>query len=307
MDRRAAIVLGVIFGGLFLSLFAFLVLAISVVNRAGVGSKGYGSGNVGLIEVKGPITESEKTVRDLHRFGEDDAIKAVIVRVDSPGGAVAPSQEIQAEIERIKERKPVVVSMGNLAASGGYYVATAATRIVANPGTITGSIGVIAQLPNVSEIADRIGFQVNTVKSGAAKDVGNPFRPFTESDRAIYQSVIDDVHKQFVGAVVAGRNLPEEDVRAIADGRVLTGEQAMEAGLVDELGNFQDAVSLAGELGGVEGEPRLVEPRKHDTFPFERLLSQSVRDAIRAAAEELRDHLRGGSGSPGPQYLLPGY
>lgn len=306
MDRRAAIVLGVIFGGLFLTLFAFLVLAISVVDRAG-GGKTYGAGNVGLVEVKGPITDSEKAVRDLHRFGEDDDIKAVIVRVDSPGGAVAPSQEIQAEIERLKEKKPVVVSMGNMAASGGYYLATSATRIIANPGTITGSIGVIAQLPNLTEIADRVGFHMNTVKSGPAKDAGNPFRPFTESDREIYQNVIDDVYRQFVGAVASGRNLPEEQVRAIADGRVLTGEQAKEAGLVDDLGNFQDAVSLAGELGGVEGEPRLVEPRKNEAFPFERFLSQSVRDAVRAAAGELRGQLQGGSAAPGPQYLLPGY
>ena len=307
MDRRAAIVLGVIFGGLFLALFAFLALAVSVVSHEGIAGRRYGAGNIGLVEVKGAITESGKAVRELHRFLEDDAIKAVIVRVDSPGGAVAPSQEIHAEVKRVSEKKPVVVSMGNVAASGGYYLATSATRIMANPGTVTGSIGVIAQLPNVSEIADRVGFHMNTVKSGPAKDLGNPFRPFTEEDRLLYQGVIDDVYRQFVAAVSAGRNLPEEQVRAIADGRVLTGEQAKAAGLVDDLGNYQDAVALAGALGGVEGEPRVVEPRSDEPFPFERFLTDSVREAVRAAVGEVRGQLQGGSAVSGPHYLLPGY
>ncbi|HEY0840739.1 MAG TPA: signal peptide peptidase SppA [Vulgatibacter sp.] len=311
MDRRTAIVLGVIFGGLFLALFAFLALAIVVVNHGKqegyVYGRGSGSGDVGVVEVKGPIAESEKTVRDLHRFLEDDSIKAVIVRVDSPGGAVAPSQEIHAEVIRLKQKKPVVISMGSAAASGGYYLAAGASHIVANPGTITGSIGVIAQLPNLTEIADKVGFRMNTVKSGSAKDLGNPFRPFSETDRDVFQGLIDDVFGQFVRAVAEGRDLPEAEVLAIADGRILTGKQAMAAGLVDQLGNFEDAVVTAGELGGVEGKPRLVHPPKEPTFPFERFLSESVREAVRAGIGELRGQLQGEAQAPAVRYLLPGY
>ncbi len=307
MDRRAAIVLGVIFGGLFLALFAFVILAVAVVGRGGGHGRFASSGNVGVVDVIGPISDSDKHVRDLHRFLDDDKIKAVIVRVDSPGGSVAPSQEIYAEVKRLAERKQVVVSMGNVAASGGYYLAAPATRIVANPGTITGSIGVITQLPNLTEIADKIGFQMNTVKSGPAKDIGNPFRPFSEEDRAVFQGLIDDVYRQFVAAVADGRGIPVEDVRKIADGRILTGEQAQAAGLVDDLGNFNDAVTLAGELAGIQGEPKLVYPAKDEPLFFQSFVNGSVREAVRAAASELNAQLRGEAGADRVEYRLPGY
>ena len=304
MDRRSVVVLGIVFGGVFLALFGFLLLAWGAMqgDRKSYAASPFGDGQIGVVEVKGPIMESDEPVEQLHEFLEDERIKVVIVRVDSPGGAVAPSQEIHAEVRRLAEKKKVVVSMGNLAASGGYYLAAPATRIVANPGTITGSIGVITQLPNFTEIADKIGFRMNTIKSGPAKDIGNPFRAFTEEDRLVFQTMIDSVYLQFVRAVAEGRKLPEEEVKKIADGRVLTGEQAKELGLVDELGNFQDAVRIAAELGGIEGEPHLVYPPEKD-MSLRELLSGGARAAVKAGADELRDSVSSHRGAV--QYLLP--
>jgi protease-4 len=309
VDKRAVVVLALIFGGLFVALFGFLFLAYLAVQGAPqgrhVGPFARG-GRIGVVEILGRIEESSDAVKQLHEFGVDDRIPAVVVRVDSPGGGVGPSQEIHAEVRRLAGKKPVVVSMGGLAASGGYYLAVPATRIVANPGTVTGSIGVITQVPNITELADKIGVDMHTVKSGPAKDLGNPFRPFSEEDRAVYQGLIDDVYDQFVRAVAEGRELPEEKVRAVADGRILTGEQALELGLVDELGNFRDAVRIAAELGGVEGEPVLVYPPEEEPFPLREFLSGSVREAIRAGVDELKGELSGRNSGAAVQYLLPG-
>lgn len=307
MDKRAVAVLALIFGGLFVALFGFLFLAFLAVRGGADGGPAgpFGKGRIGVVEIKGAIEESDEPVKHLHEFGVDDRVPAVVVRVDSPGGAVGPSQEIHAEVRRLAAKKPVVISMGNLAASGGYYLAVPATRIVANPGTITGSIGVITQLPNVTALADKIGVTVNTVKSGPAKDLGNPFRPFSEEDRTVFQGMIDDVYDQFVRAVAEGRKLPLEKVRAVADGRVITGEAALELGLVDELGNFRDAVRIAAELGGVEGEPRLVYPPKEEPFLLRELLAGSVREAVHAGVQELKGELTGAASGSAVQYLLP--
>ncbi|WP_373049048.1 signal peptide peptidase SppA [Vulgatibacter sp.] len=305
MDKRSALVLGGIFGGVFVALFGFLFLSWTVVQ--GQGRASFGGGRIGVVEVKGPIMESDDAVQQLHDFLEDDGIQAVVVRVDSPGGSVAPSQEIHTEVRRLAEKKHVVVSMGGVAASGGYYLAAPADRIFANPGTLTGSIGVISQLPNVAEITDKLGFKMNVVKSGASKDVGNPFRPFTDADRAVFQSMIDKVYEQFVAAIVEGRKLPEERVRAVADGRVLTGEEAVELGLVDELGNFHDAVRAAADLAGIEGDPHLVYPPEEKVFGIESLLADGARAAVRAGVGELERQVEGAAAGPQLQYLLPGY
>lgn len=305
MDKRAVVVLVAIFGSVFLALFGFLFLAWSAVQ--GTGGHRLGGGQIGVVEVRGPIMESDEVVEQLHDFLEDKRIQAVVVRVDSPGGAVAPSQEIATEVKRLAEKKQVVVSMGNLAASGGYYLAAPATRIVANPGTLTGSIGVVSQFANLTEIADKIGLQMNTVKSGPAKDAGNPFRPFTEEDRALFQHMVDGVYLQFVRAVAEGRNLPEEEVRKIADGRVLTGEEARDLGLVDDLGNFNDAVKIAAELAGIEGEPRLVYPQKKKGLVWESLLTEGARAAVRAVASEVQAHVEGRASGNNVQYILPGH
>lgn len=304
MDKRAVVVLVVIFGSVFLALFGFLFLAWSAVD--GGGRSKLGGGQIGVVEVKGPIMESDEVVEQLHDFLEDKRILAVVVRVDSPGGAVAPSQEIATEVKRLADAKHVVVSMGNLAASGGYYLAAPATRIVANPGTLTGSIGVVSQFADLTEIAGKIGFQINTVKSGPAKDAGNPFRPFTEEDRALFQHMVDDVYMQFVRAVAEGRALPEDEVRKFADGRVITGAEAKTLGLVDELGNFNDAVRVAADLAGIEGEPRLVYPHKKNAFAWQAFLTEGARAVVRATADEVQLRLEGRAQGSQVQYILPG-
>ncbi|MBL0226681.1 MAG: signal peptide peptidase SppA [Geobacteraceae bacterium] len=217
---------------------------------------------IGLVEVKGMILDSRETVRQLRHFLKKDDIKAVVLRVDSPGGVVAPSQEIYDEVRKFAAKKKIVVSMGSLAASGGYYISAPATLIYANPGTITASIGVIIKLSNIEALMDKIGIKSTVVKTGKFKDSGSPVRELTEEDRAMFQSVIDSTHNQFVKAVASGRKLSEDEVRRIADGRVLSGEQALALKLVDRLGTLQDAIEEAGRLAGIKGEPEVILPPK---------------------------------------------
>ena len=206
------------------------------------------------------IESSRDVVEALVDFRESDSIKAIVLRVDSPGGGVGPSQEIHREVVKTVSVKPVVVSMGAVAASGGYYIAAPASRIVANPGTITGSIGVIMEFTNMQELLHKIGLQSDVVKSGRYKDVGSAVREMTSEERDLLQNVIDEVHLQFVEAVASGRKLSVEETSALADGRILTGSQAVAAGLVDELGNLQDAIELAADLGGISATPHVVYP-----------------------------------------------
>jgi protease-4 len=196
-------------------------------------------------------------VSHLKQAEEDSSVKAVVLRVDSPGGSVVASQEIHQQM--LAMTKPVVVSMGELAASGGYYVSAPADEIFANPATLTGSIGVISQFINVSDLLKEYGVEVATVKSGAFKDEGSPFRPMTEEELAVWQAIIDEAYAGFVQVVADGRGLPVDTVKALADGRVYTGQQALHLGLVDQLDNLPGAVQRAAELGGIEGKPRIVE------------------------------------------------
>lgn len=217
---------------------------------------------IGLVEVKGMIFDSKETVRQLRHFLKQDGVKAVVLRVDSPGGIVAPSQEIYEEVKKFAAKKKIIVSMGSLAASGGYYISAPATMIYANPGTITASIGVILKLSNIETLMDKIGIKSHTLKTGKYKDSGSPLREFSPEDRAMLQSVIDNTHEQFIKAVAEGRKLPIEDVRKIADGRILSGEQAMGVRLVDRLGTLQDAIEEAGKQAGIKGEPEVILPPK---------------------------------------------
>lgn len=221
-----------------------------------------GKNGVGLVEVKGMIIDSRETVRQLRYFLKKDDIKAVVLRVDSPGGVVAPSQEIYEEVKKFAAKKSIIVSMGSLAASGGYYLSAPATMIYANPGTITASIGVIIKLSNIEALMDKIGIKATTIKTGKYKDSGSPARQLTEEDRAMFQAVIDSTHAQFIKAVAQGRKLPEEQVKAIADGRVLSGEQALQLKLVDKLGTMQDAIEEAARRSGITSEPQVVLPPK---------------------------------------------
>ncbi|MBN1277456.1 MAG: signal peptide peptidase SppA [Deltaproteobacteria bacterium] len=219
-------------------------------------------GRIGVITVEGPISQSRKITSQLAQFKKDSKIKAIVLRIDSPGGEVGPTQEIFREIQKTVQTKKVIASLGSVAASGGYYIAAAADRIIAAPGTITGSIGVIMQFIRVEELLKKIGIDFETLKSGEFKDIGSPGREITERDREILNAVIEDIQRQFVEGVADGRNLSLEQVRQIADGRIFTGAQARKLGLVDELGNFEDAVLIAKELAGIEGEATLVYPEK---------------------------------------------
>ncbi len=221
---------------------------------------------VAIVRVEGPIVSSGRVIEELRDYGRDPSVKAVVLRVESPGGAVAPSQEIYEEVKKLREKKPVIVSMGSVAASGGYYISAPATRIYANPGTITGSIGVIMEIPNVKELMDRIGVKTEVIKSGKHKDLASAFRGVGKEERKILQSVLDEVHGQFIKAVSEGRELDIEKVRKIADGRIFTGSQAVKLGLVDDIGNMEDAVRAAADLGGIKGEPHRVEKKEKSSI-----------------------------------------
>ena len=223
-----------------------------------------GGDKVAVIRIEGIILDSRETIEELRHYRDNPSVKAIVLRIDSPGGAVVPSQEIFAEVRktRAEGKMKVVTSMGNVAASGGYYIAAATDRIVANPGTLTGSIGVILELANVKGLLEKVGVQSVIIKSGRHKDMASPFRAMTPEDRALLQTVLDDVHAQFIDAVATGRALQPEQVRTLADGRIFTGKQAQTVNLVDELGDLHDAIQLAARLVGISGEPRVIETHK---------------------------------------------
>ncbi len=213
---------------------------------------------VALVSIEGPIIDSLDVVDEIKEHVKDNAIKAIILRIDSPGGAVGPSQEIYDEVKKASSEKHIVVSMGSIAASGGYYIASPADMIFANPGTLTGSIGVIMEIPNIEGLMTKIGVRTEVIKSGKHKDMASAFRTMEKDDRDILQGVLDNVHEQFIRAVAEGRKLSVDVIRPIADGRIFTGEQAKGLGLVDELGTLEDAIQKAAELAGISGEPEVV-------------------------------------------------
>jgi len=260
-----------------LVLAAFLVL-LTVISRLDTNPLAKGD-KVAVIPVKGMISDSEPVIEQLKRFGKDDSVKAIVLRIESPGGGVGPSQEIYEEVKKVAAKKPVLTSMGALTASGGYYIACATQKVFANPGTMTGSIGVLMPFMNVRELAEKIGLRGMTVKSGEFKDIGSPLRDMKPEERALLQGVVDNVHLQFVNAVAEGRNLPREDVLRIADGRIFTGEQAKALGLVDVLGNLEDAVAEAGKMGKIPGEPKVVTPPKKKISILE-LLKEETRSLL---------------------------
>src|SRR5215831_20473121 len=247
MDRRAAWILGLVFGGLFLCLFAFMALAWIAVQggRGGNVLSRAGGDRVGVVELTGVITDAKTFLRELREFEEEPRIRAVVVRIDSPGGSVGPSQEILEAMQRLQKKKHVLASMGSIAASGGFYIAMGGEKIFANPGTLTGSIGVISEFPNVSGLLRWAGVDMRTITAGKLKDAGSPFREMTSEERSYFQSMLEDVHGQFIGAVAEARKLPEDEVRKVADGRVFTGRKAKEQNLVDDLRGLQDAVREA--------------------------------------------------------------
>ena len=241
-----------------------------------------GQEGVAIVRVEGPILDSAQTVAELQAFAEDPLVKAIVVRIDSPGGGVAPSQEIYNAVKRVRkeQNKTVVASMGTVAASGGYYIAVATDRILANPGTLTGSIGVIMQMANFQELLEKVGVKSVVVKTGRFKDLGSPFRPMGEEERELLESVMHDTLNQFIEAVADGRSMDAADVEQLADGRVFTGRQAKSVLLIDEIGDLHDAIKLAGELSGIEGTPRVLETTK--PFSFREFLESTFLGGIRS-------------------------
>ena len=268
---KKPLLIGAIYFLLFSLLFFGFMFWVAHFSEKGVGI----GEKIALIRIEGVILDSNDVVEELRRYRKDDSVKAILLRIDSPGGGVVPSQEIYDEVKQIRQegKKKVVTSMGTVAASGGYYIASASDKIIANPGTLTGSIGVIMEFANVEGLLQKIGVESVVIKSGKNKDLGSPFRKMKEEERVLLQGVIDDVHGQFIEAVAESRSLEVESVRALADGRIFTGRQAKKIGLVDELGSFQDAVQKTAELAGIQGEPRMVEERKRFSI-FEIVRSQ---------------------------------
>lgn len=246
---------------LLLSALGFFVI-VGTAAYAYLSSEGWAlleRNAVAVVTVTGEIRESRETVRTLDRLATNSGVRAVVLRVDSPGGGVAPSQEIYDAVARVGKRKPIIASLGGVAASGGYYVASACDAIVADPGTLTGSIGVLMQVGNVTELLKKVGLQGRILKAGKYKDIGSPLREMTDEERRLLEDLLENVHGQFVAAVAKGRNLPIEEVRRLADGRVYSGEQAHALHLVDALGGLRDAVDLAARRAGITGEPSWIE------------------------------------------------
>ena len=273
MKKRPFLMASLTVGGVFL----FFLLVVFSAGLLSTGSVVVSVGDkVGILEVEGTIVDARRMVAQIEEFRDRSNIKAVVIRIDSPGGGVGPSQEIHAELKLLAKEKPLIVSMGSVAASGGYYLAVAGERIFANPGTITGSIGVIMSFPNYQDLMGKVGIQTEVVKSGRFKDIGSSTREFLSADRALLQGVIDDVHMQFVDAISDGRNMPIDRLKPFVDGRIFTGRQAKDAGLIDELGTLGDAIKYAAKVSGLEDDPDLVYPEPEKTNLIDRYLQSAV-------------------------------
>jgi len=278
--------------GVLALLVIFLVTMVAIESLLGqrLSFPSYGA-RVGLIRVEGGIYDSRQIIADLEHMSEDPGIRAIVLRVDSPGGGAAASQEIYDYIRGVQEQgMPLVVSMGSVAASGGYYIACTADTIFANPGTLTGSIGVVMSFTNLEELFGKLGMDFEVIKSGKFKDTGSWSRQMTGEERALLQGTIDDIHAQFVEAVAEGRGMEYEVVAALADGRIFSGRQALKAGLVDRLGSLEDAVEVAALMGGIEGEPRVQEPVRRERLTMWDLLTGTASNLLRPEASSVGAH-----------------
>jgi protease-4 len=281
--RKHPVLLAIMVFGILLGLFLVSIWALSFIPREEKIT--WGGEKIAVLEIRGVIVDPEPVVEKLIKFRKNAKVKAIILRIDSPGGGVGPAQEIYAEVKKVKREKKVLVSMGSVAASGGFYIACAADKVIANPGTLTGSIGVIVETLNVEELFRKLGLRAEVVKSGKHKDIGSPTRPMTEEDRRMLQSVIDSVHEQFIKAVAEGRKLPLEKVRELADGRIFSGEQAKSLGLIDDLGTLEDTIALATQMAGIKGEPEVIYPEKKRFSLLELLLKESIQIFWESVAE----------------------
>lgn len=276
--------------GLFLLLILGVVFYLSFYNigaRSGKTKNFSLNDKIGVVTVKGVIADSRETIEQLEDFGRDDSILAVVLRIDSPGGGVAASQEIYDAVLELKKQKKVVVSMGSVAASGGLLIACGADKIVANPGTITGSISAVMQFANVEELMKKIGLKASAVKSGKYKDIGSPLRGMTEEEKMIIQDLVDDIYNQFVDVIVRDRKISREKVMAIADGRIFSGRKAREYGLIDQLGDMASAAKLASQLSGKNGKYDLVFPTKKRASIFDYVLEGAASQLSNSLKEKI--------------------
>lgn len=293
--RRHPVILGICIL-LFIGI-VFFALLYSFGLYKGVGKSFSLSDKIGVVQIEGIIADSREVADQIEEFSKDDAIRAVVLRIDSPGGGVAASQEIYEAVHELRKKKRVVASMGSIAASGGYLVAVAAERIVANPGTITGSISAVMHFADVQELMKKVGVRSSVVKSGKFKDIGSPARKMTPEERQLIQGIVDDIYDQFVLVISENRKIPLEDVRKMADGRIFSGRQALHLKLVDELGGLQDTVLLAGKLAGIEGKPEIVYSTKKKTG----LLRYLIENAASVVSGEIQ---RRSAESRGAFFLL---
>ena len=268
-------------GSFFLLVLVFRLGAIS--NNSSIDSPGK---KVGIIKISGPIIVSEQINSKLEKFKNRNDISAIVLRIDSPGGLVAPTQEIFEKVKSVREVKPIVSSMGTVAASGGYYIALGSDSLIANPGTIVGSIGVIMNYPIATELLDKVGIKFETVKSGGLKDVGSYSREVTEADRRHLNEMVSNMHNQFISAVEENRDIDRSELIKLADGRVFTGLQSKNLGLVDMLGTFDDAINIAGVLGNIKGKPKTIEINKKNNSFFD-LFTSNLEQATNSWFDEL--------------------
>ena len=272
------IFLSLLFMGMIIVAISFFAFASAIKRDGGEFVSGGSGDKIAIVEINDVIVSSEKTVEQIKRFREDKSIKAIILRVNTPGGGVAASQEIYEEVKKTRDSgKIIVVSMGSIAASGGYYIAVGSSLIIANPGTLTGSIGVIAQFISIKDLAEKLGISQTTIKSGSLKDAGSPFKTMNDSDKAYFQDVVDNSFGQFLDVVAKERKMDNQTLLQYANGRVFTGLQAKEYGLIDSLGTFEDAIRITGMMAGIEGEPRIVREKKKFSF-FEEVMGSKIED-----------------------------
>jgi protease-4 len=290
MIRKHPVVFGILL--LFLTGVFFLLAVIFLSSIKGNRHTLSLNDKVGIVPIDSVINESKDTIEQLEKFGRDETVKAVVVRIDSPGGGVASSQEIYGAILELKKKKKVVVSMGSVSASGGYLISCAADKIVANPGTVTGSISAIMHFANAEELLKKIGLKGSVVKSGKYKDIGSPLREMTDEEKSIIQGLIDDIYEQFLEVIILNRKIPREDLIKIADGRVFSGRQAKQLRLVDELGDLNHAVRLAASISGMKEKPETVYPAKKKSTFFD-MISQDITAAL---SSHLREKTSGLSG-----------
>ncbi len=290
-----------VFFGLFILFIAGFIFTLVIFGLSSLGSSKRRhalslNDKVGVVPIEGVIAESKEIVDQINSFAQDESIKAVVLRIDSPGGGVASSQEIYGAVVELKKQKKVVASMGTLAASGGYLIACGADKIVANPGTITGSISAIMHFANVEELFKKIGVKGQVIKSGKYKDMGSPLREMTDEEKILIQGLVDDIYDQFLDVVVQSRKIPKEELKKIADGRVFSGRQAKQLKLIDDLGDLNTAVRLAGAMSGIKGMPDTVyPPRKKDS-----LADYFLQGMMSRAIDEIRNKT---AASPGVSYI----